>query len=185
MQPETYAQWQNGQPINERPQSQIRIPNTNHQAHRMTPEQLAQVGWYRVLRIELGEGERLDNESWSLGNHSITQIGTIIDAETVAAEKQAARMAELERMTQDYDTDVAILGIQLAKFDDPETGLPYQMPIDAGKVITEIKTGLATGAIPDTMIDAAKTLEGLYRDLRQVMTHADIAAVASIIGGEE
>ena len=151
----------------------------------MTPEQLAERGWYRVLRIELGEGERLDNESWHLGNHSITQIGTIIDAQTVIAEKQAARMAELERMTQDYGADVAILGIQLAKFTDPETGLPYAMPIDAGKVITEVKTGLATGAISDTMIEAAKTLEGLYKGLRQVMTDEDIAAVASIIGGED
>ena len=91
MQPETYAQWKNGKPVNERLKSQIRIPNTNHQAHRMTPEQLAERGWYRVLRIELGEGERLDNESWNLGNHSITQIGTIIDAETVAAQEQQAQ----------------------------------------------------------------------------------------------
>ena len=186
---ETYAQWQNGQPVNERRKELIRIPNTNHQAHRMTPEQLAQVGWYRVLRIEIGEGERLDNESWHLGNHSITQIGTIIDAETVAAEAQQARHDEIIALISDPDKQaverVQALGRVLARFTDPETGEPYQFPLNPENVYAAITAALAAGTLTEAEEASVALLEVTYRRALAVMTDADIAAVASIIGGEQ
>ena len=142
-------------------------------------------GYYEYQPARVDEGEGLDNPTYALDGSVIRQGGTVVSAAEMQARAQAAREQEVAKMVNLYGADVAILGIQLAKFTDPETGLPYEMPIDAGKVITEVKTGLATGAIPSSMIDAAKTLEHLYRDLRQVMTDTDIAAVASYLGGEQ
>ena len=144
-----------------------------------------QRGYFEYVPIELAEGEGLDNETHTLDGKTIRQHGTVVSAAEMQARAQAAREEEVAEMVNLYGADVAILGAQLAKFTDPETGHPYAMPIDAGKVIAEVKTGLATGAIPSTMIDAAKTLEQLYKDLRQVMTDTDIAAVASYLGGEQ
>ena len=144
-----------------------------------------QRGYYEYVPVELAEGEGLDNETHSKPDNVIMQHGTVVSAAEMQSRAQAAREQEAAEMVNEYGADVAILGAQLAKFTDPETGLPYEMPIDAGKVIAEVKTGLGTGAIPNTMIEAAKTLEELYKDLRQVMTDADIAAVASYLGGEQ
>ena len=140
-------------------------------------------GYYEYIPVALAEGEGLDNPTYALFNGVISQGGTVVSAQEMAARAQAARHESVAKMVTDYGADVAILGRQLAKFADPETGEPYVMPCDAGRVLVEIRAGLATGAIPASMIDEAKTLKGLYKDLKEHMTDADIAVVASVIGG--
>ena len=188
MNQETYAQWNGTQPVNERRKEQIRIPNTNHQSHRMTPEQLAQVGWYRVLRIELAAGERLDNVTWELYGNSIVQVGNVIDAQTVAAQAQQARHDEIIALISDPDKQaverVQALGRVLARFTDPETNEPYQFPLNPEKVYAAITAALAAGTLTEAEEASVALLEVTYRRALAVMTDTDIAAIASMEGGE-
>ena len=158
---ETYAQWQNNQPVNERQKHLIHLPLTNHQAHRMTPEQLAQVGWYRVLRIELGEGERLDNAGWAMVANEIHQTGTVIDAETVAAEKAFAEEHAFMRDVHEHGLSVIALGAVLGVF-----GLSF--PAQASEVDKDIKRKLATGQLTPEQVPFVSVLSIAYNDLRSV-----------------
>ena len=158
---ETYAQWQNGHPVNERLKSQIRIPNTNHQAHRMTPEQLAQVGWYRVLRIELGEGERLADIGWEMLDNVISQTGTVLTAETVAWMEQEEAHQALLKDVQEHGLSVIALGAVLGVF-----GLSF--PVEASSIDKDIKRKLATGQLTPEQVPFVSVLSIAYNDLRGV-----------------
>ena len=161
MNQETFAQWNGSQPVNERPQSQIHLPLTNHQAHRMTPEQLAQVGWYRVQRIEIAAGERLDDVTWELYGNSIVQVGNVIDAQTVAAEKALAEEQVFMRDVQAHGLSVIALNAVLGVFD-------LSFPVNASEVDKDIKRKLATGQLTPEQVPFVSVLSIAYSDLRSV-----------------
>jgi len=141
---------------------------------------LAKHGIYPYTPFSLPEGQVV-----VAGTHRFEVIDgehvELWDTETV--EEQAARVAQsdqdrIQNLAMDYGNDVIILGVQLAKFTDPETAQPYTMPVDPKKVIADIKQGLLSGRIPQTMIGESKTLEAIYKDLSKVMSDDDIATIA-------
>ena len=59
---------------------------------------LNRIGYYEYQPVQLADGEGLDNEGWYLSNDVITQIGLVIDAETVAARAQAAQAQAMKKL---------------------------------------------------------------------------------------
>jgi hypothetical protein len=191
-----YAQLKDGQLINKRKRNQITIRNLNVPIDRLTDAELAQhTGYYKIIPdTTLPEGARIDAAEYTLeGLQIIETVTAYTDAATLAAEAQAqahaARLAEIERLLTDSTTQavarVIALGNVLARFTDPETGEPYQFPLDPDAVYARITDALAQGELPPAEENNVALLEVTYRRARAVMTDADIAAVASYLQGAQ
>ena len=120
---------------------------------------LNRIGYYEYQPVQLTEGERLDNEGWQLIDNVITQTGTVIDAETVAAEKAQAEEQAFMRDVHEHGLSVIALGTVLGVF-----GLSF--PVNASEVDKDIKRKLATGQLTPDQVPFVSVLSIAYSDLR-------------------
>ena len=122
---------------------------------------LNRIGYYEYQPVQLAEGEGLDDVTYSKPDVTIIQAGTVIDAETVAAEKAFADEHAFMRDVHEHGLSVIALGAVLGVF-----GLSF--PVDASEVDKDIKRKLATGQLTPEQVPFVSVLSIAYKDLHEV-----------------
>ena len=119
-------------------------------------------GYYEYQPVQLAEGERLDNPTYAMDDNVITQTGTVIDAETVAAEEQARYVAYIGELAQAAIPFATTLRAHFG--DDPPAERNPQITEDY--VTAHFAAKRAAGTITAADVADAMLLSTLFGKLR-------------------
>ena len=123
---------------------------------------LNRIGYYEYQPVQLAEGDGLDDAGWELVGNTIVQTGTVIDAETVAAEEQARYVAYIGELAQ---TAIPFATTLRAHFgDDPPAERNPQITEDY--VTAHFAAKRAAGTITAADVADAMLLSTLFGKLR-------------------
>ncbi len=120
---------------------------------------LNRIGYYEYQPVQLAGGEVLADVTHSKPDNVIIQNGTVIDAETVAAEKAQTEDQAFMDAVHEHGLSVIALVSVLGVF-----GLSF--PVEASEVDKDIKRKLATGQLTPDQLPFVSVLSIAYSELR-------------------